>query len=325
MESRTIEGDDQLAFSMRKYQNYQEVTQISPFTILANYRILGAFRNWCLDRGIHSPTAITRKIMEQYRRHLFYKKKADGKPLKASTQNSYLSAVRSFFSWLAKNNMIVYNPSSELELPRRESMLPRDVLTPAEIDRVMDQPNVKIARGLRDRAVLETLYSTGIRRNECINLSFEDINADKGLLMVRQGKGGKDRLVPIGTRACTWIEKYLLEIRPQQVRNDDVKILFLTQYGGPFHPDVLTRVVRRYIRQAGFERGACHLFRHSMATSMLENGADIRYIQAILGHVSLDTTQVYTRVSILKLKEVHSLTHPARLKKDTAEIHEHRI
>ncbi|MFC1850388.1 tyrosine-type recombinase/integrase [candidate division CSSED10-310 bacterium] len=132
---------------------------------------------------------------------------------------------------------------------------------------------------------------------------------------MRQGKGGKDRIVPMGMRACSWVEKYLVEARPWLIRNHSCQILFLAHAGGPFNPDVLTNIVRRYMERAGFE-GSCHLLRHSMATAMLENGADIRYIQMILGHASLNTTQVYTKVTIVKLKEVHARTHPGRLKKD---------
>jgi integrase/recombinase XerD len=131
------------------------------------------------------------------------------------------------------------------------------------------------------------------------------------------GKGAKDRVVPIGQRACEWIEKYVHEIRPNLVNDMHDTTLFVNRQGNAFHPDGLTKMVRNYMKKAGIVgQASCHLLRHSMATSMLENGADIRYIQALLGHASLDNTQIYTKVAIMKLKEVHALTHPARLKKD---------
>ena len=134
--------------------------------------------------------------------------------------------------------------------------------------------------------------------------------------MVRQGKGKKDRMIPIGERALTWVEKYQVEVRPQLTMPDDEGSLFLTHLSQAFTPNRLTQMVREYIDMADIgKRGSCHLFRHTMATLMLENGADVRFIQAMLGHVSLETTQIYTQVSIRKLKDIHTATHPAKLKR----------
>ncbi len=165
--------------------------------------------------------------------------------------------------------------------------------------------------GLRDRAILETLYSTGIRRMEVVNLTVYDLDMERGTLMVRQGKGKKDRMVPIGERAVAWLERYLNDTRPGLVVPPDDATFFLTSSGEPLSPSRLTQLVREYVDAAEIgKRGACHLFRHTMATLMLENGADIRYIQEMLGHAELSTTQIYTRVSIRRLKTVHALTHP---------------
>jgi integrase/recombinase XerD len=159
---------------------------------------------------------------------------------------------------------------------------------------------------------LETLYSTGIRRMEVINLRVLDLDAERGTLMVRQGKGRKDRTVPIGERAAAWIERYRIEARPQLVMPPDEGVLFLTQEGEELSPARLTQLARDYVAKADIGKtGACHLFRHTCATLMLEGGADIRYIQEMLGHVELSTTQIYTQVSIRRLKTVHSLTHPS--------------
>jgi len=166
--------------------------------------------------------------------------------------------------------------------------------------------------GIRDRAIIETLYSTGIRRAELIHLKLYDIDTRNGTLMVREGKGKKDRMVPLGQRACLWIDKYTDEVRPGLVVEPDDGWLFLHEYGEAFHRNRLTDLVRKYIEQAGIGKpGACHIFRHTMATLMLDNGADIRHIQMMLGHSQLSTTEIYTQVSIKKLKEVHTLTHPA--------------
>ncbi|MCU7850563.1 MAG: tyrosine-type recombinase/integrase [Candidatus Thiodiazotropha sp. (ex Lucinoma kastoroae)] len=172
-------------------------------------------------------------------------------------------------------------------------------------------------QGIRDRAIIETLYSTGIRRMELVNLSLYDVDIKNGTLMVREGKGKKDRMLPLGQRACRWIECYRDEIRPGLVIEPDNSTLFLHGTGEPLKKNRLTDLVKKYIAQAGIGKpGACHLFRHSMATLMLDNGADIRHIQAILGHSQLSTTEIYTQVSIRKLKAVHALTHPADRDRD---------
>jgi len=214
---------------------------------------------------------------------------------------------------------LIYNPASELELPRCEHRLPKVILTKDEAEQIINQPDINDLLGIRDRSILETFYSTGVRRMELINLRLYDIELNQGTLMVRQGKGKKDRLIPIGQRALLWIDKYLSEVRPRFVNLPDEGYLFITHHGNQFVHNAMGRLVKDYILKANIgKQGSCHLFRHTMATLMLENGADIRYIQEMLGHAKLETTQVYTQVSIKKLKEIHELTHPAKLERTTA-------
>ena len=235
-----------------------------------------------------------------------------GKPLSFRAQHSRLVPVRMYFKWLTRQNALLWNPASELELPRLERRLPRYVLTADEAEAVLSQPDVSEPLGVRDRAVLEVLYSTGIRRMEVLHLSVFDLDEERGTLMVRQGKGKKDRMVPIGQRASAWVRRYLDEVRPGLVVPPDVGGLFLTTLGEEFSPHRLSQLVRGYVLAADVgKKGACHLFRHTMATLMLENGADIRHIQEMLGHAELSTTQIYTQVSIRRLKAVHAVTHPA--------------
>jgi integrase/recombinase XerD len=151
---------------------------------------------------------------------------------------------------------------------------------------------------------------------EVMNLKLYDVDTERGTLMVRQGKGRKDRFIPLGSRACAWIDKYLVEVRPEIATAEDEQALFLDDFGQPMSARFIGDLMRRYVEHAGITTpGACHVFRHAMATHMLENGADIRYIQVMLGHANLETTQIYTRVSMTKLKEIHSATHPARLER----------
>ena len=144
--------------------------------------------------------------------------------------------------------------------------------------------------------MLETFYSSGVRRSELIRLKLYDIDRERATLTVRQGKGKKDRMTPIGERALAWVEKYLREARPQLALEPDDATLFLTQYGEPFHPDAMSYLARDYIAQANLGKsGSCHTFRHTMATLMLEGGADIRYIQQMLGHAEFDHGNLHPR------------------------------
>ena len=162
---------------------------------------------------------------------------------------------------------------------------------------------------------MEVLYSTGIRRQELIDLRQQDLNSGSGVLSIRQGKGRKDRFIPIGERALAWVQKYLEEVRPQHELPSSPDNLFLDEDGRDLEKHRLGRSIKKYVKQSGIDKvGSCHLFRHTMATLMLENGADIRFIQQMLGHSMLSTTEIYTHVAIHKLKEVHTLTHPAKLR-----------
>ena len=215
-------------------------------------------------------------------------------------------------AWLVRQNYLLANPASELELPKLEKRLPKHVLTIAEADCVLCQPDTDGDLGVRDRAILETLYSTGMRRMELIGLCIYDLDVDRGTIMIRQGKGKKDRMVPIGERALDWIDRYVTDVRPTLVLEPDNGTLYLTSQGEAFSPNRLTQLARTYVNAAELGKtGACHLFRHTMATLMLEGGADVRFIQEMLGHASLETTQIYTQVSIRRLKQIHAMTHPS--------------
>jgi integrase/recombinase XerD len=166
--------------------------------------------------------------------------------------------------------------------------------------------------GVRDRAMLEVFYASGIRRAELCSLEMADVNPERGTLTVRRGKGKKDRVVPLGGRAASWVARYVREVRPRLSLDTRTQALFLTGYGEAFNPDVVSRMVSSWIRAAGLgSKGSCHLLRHSCATHMLEGGADIRYIQQLLGHEKLETTAIYTEVTIRQLLEVHARCHPA--------------
>jgi len=184
----------------------------------------------------------------------------------------------------------------------------------SEVETVLSGIDVSDPMGIRDRAILEVLYSTGMRRMEIINLRWDDIDVERGAIFIREGKGKVDRMVSIGERALAWLEKYLHQARPtfDVLGNDPT--LFLTNFGEAFTPNRTTQLVRNHINPAEIRKsGPCHLFRHSCATLMLENGIDTRYIQQLLGHAKLDTTQIYTQVSIRQAK---TGPHPHTFRED---------
>lgn len=314
---KPIVGDaadpDGLYRHMLRFSQWQRERAYSERTVENREASLRPFITWAHERGLTRPQEITKPILERYQRHLFLYRKANGEPLSTRSQAVRTTPLKAFFKWLSRQNHILYNPASELELPRMERRLPRHILNVAEAETVLAQADLATPIGIRDRAIMETLYSTGMRRMELIGLHLTDIDAERGTVMIRQGKGRKDRMIPIGERALAWIGKYRDDVRPELACGADDGTLFITTLGEAFAPNRLTQLARNYVDAADTgKKGACHLFRHTMATLMLEGGADIRFIQAMLGHAELSTTQIYTQVSIRTLKQIHTATHPGR-------------
>lgn len=286
-------------------------------TIASRSDHLARFCTWAQVRGIDHPAAVSLPVLEAYQLHLLRARKANGEPLSFHTQHQRLVPVKVFFAWAARTHRIAANPASELELPRRESRLPAEVLTEEEAEAVLCAPDLSDPLGLRDRAILEVFYSTAMRRAELAHLAMRDLDRARMVIAIRQGKGRKDRFVPISPRALYWLDRYLAESRAHLVVPPDPMVLFLARDGQGIGGDWLSRTVRGYVELAGIGKaGSCHLLRHSCATSMLEAGADIRIIAELLGHSKLETTQVYTRVSIKALRAVHAATHPTGAVRD---------
>ena len=297
------------------YLSWLAVRNYSDSTIVSRRCTLDMFLIWAQERDLIRAKDVSKAMLESYMRWLHRYRKANGKPLGYGTQRDRISGVRDFFRWLCRSDHIPFNPASELELPRPEKRLPEEPLTIQQVETVLGLPDLSDPLGVRDRAILEVFYSCGLRRSELVHLEETDLNRERHTLQIRQGKGKKDRVVPVGQRALAWLEKYLEEVRPQLVLSLREHTLFLTSYGEAFNPDVLSRQVAAYIKKADLGRGgSCHLFRHTCATHMLEGGADIRFIQQLLGHASIETTQIYTEVSIKQLQRVHEQTHPAKLR-----------
>ena len=298
---------------MERYLTHMGVRGQSPHSVASAKAALVRFIRWCEERSLSRPSQIDRSMMESYQQYLFHRRKKNGEPLAARSQKFLLSPLRQWFSWMVRQGHLLYSPAAELELPKVPQRLPKAILSAPEAEAVLAVPDVETVTGLRDRAILETLYSTGMRRLELVHLAVQDVDRERGTVMIRKGKGGKDRLIPIGERALAWIAAYRDRARPELAGTPDDGILFLNSLGNPLKPFHLTMLVKGCVTKSSIgKEGACHLFRHTCATLMLENGADTRYIQAMLGHASLESTQIYTRVSIRKLKAVHTATHPGR-------------
>jgi integrase/recombinase XerD len=310
-----LNDPESFACHLLRFYEWCKIQQYTKATLHTWVAVLRQFTQWSLDRGVDQPRLVTYPMLTKYQRHLYYYRKANGEPLSTYSQNSKIAPVKSFFRWLTREHYILFNPASELQLPRRQRSLPRAILSVTEIANLLSQTDINDPYGIRDRAIMEVLYSTGIRRMEVVNLKLHDVDFSLGTVFIYQGKGQKDRVVPIGDRALAWVKKYQDNVRPELMIGEDDYTLFLNQYGEKMSMDALSRRVRVYMKAADIDKpGSCHLFRHSMATHMLENGADIRYIQELLGHAKLDTTQIYTQVSIKKLKAIHEATHPAKCK-----------
>lgn len=298
---------------MRRYVQHMSVHNFSPSTLYVRGKILGYFMFFCRELGVARADQVTRETVERYQCHLHERRKTNGQPMAVTTQTHWLGVVSGFLCHLHKTGAIPQNPACDLEMPRGESHLPRTVLTACEVETVLGVPDVRTPLGVRDRTILEVLYSTGIRRMELCNLNVSDVDFARGLVSIRQGKGHKDRVVPIGARAMTWVRRYLFEARTRLCRNEAEPALFLGALGHRMSPTRLGSRVHDIIAEAGIKKaGSCHVFRHTFATLLLENGCDVRFIQEMLGHSKLSTTAIYTHVSVKALKEAHAAHHPAR-------------
>ena len=221
-----------------RYLSWLRERDFSPRTLQNSESGLGLFIEWAELRELLRPADITRREMESYQRHLFHVRQSSGKPLSFRTQRVRISQVSEFFRWMVKREHLVGDPAADLELPRLPKGLIRAVLSEAEVERILAEPDVTKAVGLRDRAILELLYSTGVRRMEVCSLHVTDVDPETGTLRVRCGKGKKERYVPVGQRALFWLGHYVSRVRPELVRPEsDPEHLFVSADGTPLNPD----------------------------------------------------------------------------------------
>ena len=236
-------------------------------------------------------------------------------PLSVTTQRFYIGCVRGFFAYLEQAEVILRNPAADVELPRVHR-LPRGVLTVAQARKLMTTPNPWTAIGLRDSAMLEVFYGTGVRLSECLNLTLSDLDLRQRVLLVRNGKGRKDRIVPVPAQAAKALDRYLIDARPLLVRDPRVSNLFLSSRGRRMSQSNLSSMLHAYGREAGIPFNVSpHGLRHTCATHLIKGGADVRHVQKLLGHAELDNTAIYTRVAVKDLHEVMRKRHPREQKR----------
>ena len=295
-----LDSLDAQNYSARSLEGYRE--RLMPFVV------------WCEKRALLHAAQISLAVLESYQRHLRNYLRVNGQPLTSGGQSGRLSVIKLLWRWLLERHAILYDPAALLRLPRVETHLPAQVFSESETRQVLQSLDTEKPLELRNRAILELLWSTGIRRDELAKLMMADVDFTRGVIYVRRGKGSKDRVVPLGDSAREWLMRYMQEVRPRLAQRRDSGHLFLSQRGSGLGRSTLTQLAGVAIRETAHinKPGACHIFRHSMATQMLENGADTRHIQAILGHEKLETTQIYTRVAIKPLQEVHARPVPAQ-------------
>ncbi len=278
---------------------------------------LGQLLAWLEERAITRARLVTPRVLAEYLAHLkarvtaYHRERPS--PLSVKTLAAEASVLRSFFAWLTARRVILFNPAEDLQLGDRTDPLPKAVLNEAEVRALLSAPGTDML-GLRDRAILETLYSTGLRRAELCALDLYDLDQAGELVRVRSGKGGRDRVVPIGSWALAAIRRYVQDSRPELIARPKEPALFVAAITHRrLHVKTLNRLVRLHAEAAGIEKRVTpHVLRHTCATHLLQNGADLRHVQAILGHASIATTQIYTRVAVEDLVAVHRRHHPRR-------------
>ncbi|WP_454254226.1 tyrosine-type recombinase/integrase [Pseudomonas sp. Marseille-Q8238] len=275
--------------------------------------LLQMFVHWSEQQGISEVTQVDLALLERYRKYVYrYRKHRDNTPLELSTQRMRLMAVTGLLKRLHYYGIVLSDDYSKFPLPKVNRKIPKQIPDEDEIDPILHQTLTKGRMGLRDRAILEVYYATGIRRAELAGLDIRDVDFKQKVVTVRKGKGGLDRRVPIAQQSLDRVEQYLNEVRGSLATMASGEALFLGITGKRIQKSKLTTLVGGYIRRSGIGKsGSCHALRHATATHMLRNGADIRYVQEMLGHRCIESTQIYTHVTITDLQGVYSRTHPA--------------
>ncbi|WP_420843288.1 site-specific tyrosine recombinase XerD [Levilactobacillus senmaizukei] len=264
---------------------------------------LTTFTHYLQSRTVATFATVDRLTVLAYLNHLTEQGKSRNSVIHA------VSALRKFYRYLVQTHQLAVNPMANVAAPKHAQHLPA-VLTVAEVDRLLAAPDTAKKLGLRDRALLEVLYATGLRVSELVHLKLADLHLEMGLIQTL-GKGDKERIIPIGDVAGDWINRYLQQVRPQLLKQRTSPYLFLNAHGSGLSRQAIWQKIKQYVRVAGIKKDVTpHTLRHSFATHILENGADLRVVQELLGHADITTTQIYTHISKQRLVKVYDQYHP---------------
>jgi integrase/recombinase XerD len=259
---------------------------------------------------------LSEDIITEYRQELYFCLTAKGKPLTLRTQSQMLGVVKGFTRFLKESDYLIRDPAEGMRLPRKPKRLPRAILSSVEVKKLLQSIDTHTNRGYRNRIILEILYDTAIRRAEVANIKLHDLDLASGYIRI-SGKGDKDRVVPLSKRVCELVQNYILMVRHTFVNGDDPGWLILNRWGCKMDPNGIWAAVKRCVGLSGIKKNiTTHTFRHACATHMLKAGAPVRHLQEMLGHESLESTQIYTHVTINDLKEIHAKYHPSETLQD---------
>ena len=271
-------------------------------TVLSYARDLKGFCRFMKESGVLDPAKVNRTNVMAYVYELQKQRKA------GTTVSRNIASIRSFFQFLQRKGIVTENPAADLELPKVEKKVP-EILSLDKVELLLEQPNGDEDKEIRDKAMLELLYATGIRVTELISLRVEDINLP--LEYIRCGSDTKSRIIPIGAQAKASLRRYLDKVREHMLLRPDEEVLFVNCNGKPMTRQGFWKIIKAYAKKAGIEEDITpHMLRHSFAAHLIENGADLRSVQEMLGHSDISTTQIYTKLTNQKLKNVYAKTHP---------------
>ncbi len=294
------------------FKEHLKIKNHSAKTITSYGQHLVQFFQYLMRRGIDDIREVSKSILRDYQYYLSQFKTKDDKPYSSNTLHIKLRSVKRFFDYLEESRQILFNPNSAIRMPELGKRLPKIILSKAEAKRILNQPNTSTKLGIRDKTILELFYSTGIRLEELYHLTIYDVDYANGFLRVTKGKFAKDRILPLGSTSCRYLREYIKHIRPWLTKNNpDERALFIGRCGRIMHKQIIERMVRAYAKQAGIsKRVTPHTWRHSFASHLLADGADIIHVQKLLGHSKPEVTQVYTHVTPQHTKATHSQKHP---------------
>lgn len=269
-----------------------------------NYqRDLAQYKEYLTERGIHNWNEVDRFVILDFLQKLRDENKA------ASSVVRMMSALRQFHLFLRQEDLTNDNPMQHIDSPKKQEHLP-DTLSMEEVEKLIETPDVTTPLGLRNRAILETMYATGLRVSELISLKRDDLHLSMGLIQTI-GKGNKERIIPIGDIAAQWLERYFADSRPKLVKNKELPEVFVNFHGNKLTRQGIWKNIKAIVKEAGIQKDVTpHTLRHSFATHLLENGADLRMVQELLGHSSISTTQIYTHVTKKRVAEVYQKYFP---------------